>query len=211
MKWVKKVGISLTALALVVVAPTAAAAQSYGDALPLVTQIATGSADAEGQFQYRYTAPDLIEEDFLVYVVGTDEDGEPFEWVVAAVTPAFAGLTWTLAGANMEPGSDFVLEARSAGVDESDDADDEDADDTSEADDPAADGGDDADQSTSEAATGNDGNGDNDGGDNEDAAASASSGDDQDVRGVVGMALVLVVIAAALIYGIRLSNGRRRA
>lgn len=84
----------------------------YGEDPPEVTIIGTGVANADGKFLARYTAPDTIDETYLVYVVGTDKDGEPFEFVLAEVTPAFAGLTWSLNGFDMQPGSEFTLEAR---------------------------------------------------------------------------------------------------
>jgi len=177
---------------VVVSTPAASDAQSYGDVLPIVTEIAAGVADDEGTFSYRYTAPDEIEAPYLIYVVGTDDDGEPFEWVVAQVTPAFAGLTWTLAGRDMLPGSDFVLEARSA--DPADEAADETSD---EAADVAAGGSDDDSGAADEA------------GESGDEEAAASADDESSTRGLVGLAIVLAVIAAALVYGIRLTNRPR--
>ncbi len=198
MKWLKKLGVLITALAMVAVVSTAAAAQSYGDNLPVIAEIASGTADDDGQFRYSYTAPDEIDEDFLVYVVGTDEDGLPFEWVVAAVTPAFAGLTWTLAGANMEPGSNFVLETRLAGAPSggTDDADDT----TDDSDDDAAETGDSSDDS-------DDGNSSDDDADDDESAGAIDGDDDgDDIRGFVGIALVLLLIGVALAYGLRLAR-----
>lgn len=97
-------------LAIGAVAP--AGAQGYGEDPPEVAVIGTGVANADGKFLARYTAPPTIDETYLVYVVGTDKDGEPFEFVLAQVTPAFAGLTWSLNGFDMQPGSAFTLEAR---------------------------------------------------------------------------------------------------
>lgn len=103
---------ALLPLLFVMVAAVPAAAQGYGEDPPEVAIIGTGVANADGKFLARYTAPPVIEETYLIYVVGTDKDGEPFEFVLAQVTPAFAGLTWSLNGFDMLPGSEFTLEAR---------------------------------------------------------------------------------------------------
>lgn len=96
-------------LTLVFVGPAAA---QYGEDPPETVVIGAGKADSKGQFFASYTAPSEIAERYLIYVVGTDKDGEPFELVVASVSSSFEGLTWTLNGVQMLPGSDFVLEAR---------------------------------------------------------------------------------------------------
>ncbi len=91
---------------------TGASAQGYGDDPPRSATIGEGIASVDGEFRASYTAPDEIADTYLIYVVGTDADGEPFEWIAAQVTPAFAGLTWSLGGKNLQPGSTFTLEAR---------------------------------------------------------------------------------------------------
>ena len=90
----------------------AGAQGGYGEDPPEISIVGTGIANSEGKFLARYTAPGTIDETYLIYVVGTDKDGEPFEFVLAQVTPAFAGLTWSLNGFDMQPGSEFTLEAR---------------------------------------------------------------------------------------------------
>jgi len=90
----------------------APAEAQYGPDPSESVTIGGGFADAEGVFFRRYTAPAEIEEAFLIYVIGTDEDGEHFEFVIANVTPSFAGLSWTLDGHDMQPGSEYTLEAR---------------------------------------------------------------------------------------------------
>lgn len=87
-------------------------AAQYGDDPPETVVVGLGFADENGEFFARYTAPEEIAETYLIYVVGTDEDIEPFEYVLANVTPGFAGLTWTLNGIDMQPGSEFTIEAR---------------------------------------------------------------------------------------------------
>ncbi len=101
--------ILVTALTLVFVGPASA---QYGEDPPETVVIGVGNADQDCEFLARFTAPSEIAETYLIYVVGTDEDGEPFEYVLANVTPAFAGLSWTLNGIDMEPGSEFTIEAR---------------------------------------------------------------------------------------------------
>lgn len=88
------------------------AGAQYGEDPPEVSIVGTGVASADGKFLARYTAPPTIAEAYLIYVVGTDKDGEAFEFVLAEVTPSFAGLTWSLNGFDMQPGSEFTLEAR---------------------------------------------------------------------------------------------------
>lgn len=91
---------------------TAAFAQGYPDEPPLRYELASLQADFDGTFRYAFTAPDVVNENYYVFAVGTDKDGEPFEWPVGEVSPAHAGLTWTFAGYDLLPGSDFILEAR---------------------------------------------------------------------------------------------------
>jgi hypothetical protein len=91
---------------------TAAIAQGYQDEPPLRYELASLQADFDGTFRYAFTAPDVVNENYYVFAVGTDKDGEPFEWPVGEVSPAHAGLTWTFAGYDLLPGSDFILEAR---------------------------------------------------------------------------------------------------
>ncbi len=91
---------------------TAAIAQGYQDEPPLRYELASLQADFDGTFRYAFTAPDVVNEKYYVFAVGTDKDGEPFEWPVGEVSPAHAGLTWTFAGYDLLPGSDFILEAR---------------------------------------------------------------------------------------------------
>lgn len=110
---------ALLPLLFVIGATLPAGAQGgYGEDPPEVSIVGAGVANSDGKFLARYTAPGTIDETYLIYVVGTDKDGEPFEFVLAQVTPAFAGLTWSLNGFDMQPGSDFKLEARhEAGTD----------------------------------------------------------------------------------------------
>lgn len=105
---------ALAGVALLVMSAFAlpVSAQDYGEDPPETIVIGVGIASREGTFFARYSAPDEIAEGYLVYVVGTDEDGLPFEYVLANVTPAFAGLTWTLNGIDMLPGSEYTIEAR---------------------------------------------------------------------------------------------------
>ncbi len=102
---------AISALLFTLVLAGPAAAQ-YGEDPPETVIVGVGFADQNGEFLARYTAPDEIAETYLIYVVGTDEDHDPFEYVLANVTPGFAGLTWTLNGIDMEPGSEFTIEAR---------------------------------------------------------------------------------------------------
>ena len=112
MRCVRLLASVLMVMALTFGVAGGAAAQGYGEDPPRSATIGTGVASVDGEFRASYTAPDEIADTYLIYVVGTDADGEPFEWIAAQVTPAFAGLTWSLGGANLQPGSDFILEAR---------------------------------------------------------------------------------------------------
>lgn len=87
-------------------------AAQYGEDPPESVVVGAGKANADGKFQARYTAPDEIAERYLIYVVGTDKDNEPFEFVLADVTTSFAGLSWSLNGFDMLPGSEYTIEAR---------------------------------------------------------------------------------------------------
>ncbi len=111
MKFPARVISIIFAVLLTMMLASPASAQ-YGDDPPETVVVGVGFADQNGEFFARYTAPDEIAETYLIYVVGTDEDQEPFEYVLANVTPGFAGLTWTLNGIDMEPGSEFTIEAR---------------------------------------------------------------------------------------------------
>ncbi len=91
---------------------TPAFAQGYQDEPPLRYELESLQADFDGTFRYSFTAPDVVNENYYVFAVGIDKDGEPFEWPVGEVSPAHAGLTWTFAGYDLLPGSDFILEAR---------------------------------------------------------------------------------------------------
>ncbi len=172
-----------------------AAAQGYGDLTGETFLVGEGTADEEGRFRTLYTAPDEINEAFLVYVVGTDDEGEPFEWVVAQVTPAFAGLTWSLQGADMEPGSDYVLEARYlAGTEAADEE-------------AEADGSDDAEEETEEAAAEEEADESDDAEEDEaetedDAEEAAADVDGDSDGGGVGGPIAITLIAIALFAGL---------
>ncbi len=111
MKFPARVISAIFAALLTVMLASPASAQ-YGDDPPETVVVGAGFADSNGKFFARYTAPAEIGDTYLIYVVGTDKDSEPFEYVLANVTPGFAGLSWTLNGFDMLPGSEFTIEAR---------------------------------------------------------------------------------------------------
>jgi hypothetical protein len=152
------------------------------------TVIYVGTADEDGKFRYPYQVPAEVESSFDIFLRGTADDGGPFEYALATVTPSFAGRTVVLTGQNLEPGSEFTLFAVSddlapAGP-STDDADDE----GTEAGTSPADGGTDATAVT------------------EQSLADLGGGDSSNRRIIGGVMVVALLIAAAVVYGLRLAG-----
>lgn len=163
-----------------------------GDSLDLgngtETVIFEGTADDEGKFRYPFEVPGDIEESFDIFLRGTATDGGPFEASLATVTPSFAGRTVVLTGQNLQPGSDFSLVALSEDLDPAG---------------PSDEDGDDGDEDTEEAGTSP---ADGDGDTVEQSLADLGDDGGNSNRIIGGVMVVALLIAAAVVYALRLAG-----
>lgn len=221
MKLVRRLLIVCSAFALIGVLSMqgAVAAQiGYTPEESAVDRVGSGKVDFDGKFTINYTAAPEVTDPHLIYVVGTDEDGEPFEWLAAQFTPDESGEGITIQGSNLQPGSNFGLEARYDGqtlsgpeLDEattlvSDSTDAEikvvpiglatetlSSDDEAESDDASSSDADEADEDDED--------------DEEVAAPSTSDSDGSNITGLlIGLGILLAVIIGAIVYSQRLRN-----
>ncbi len=115
MKLARKLLVATSVIALLGVAVlqgSVAAQIGYTPDDPVIERVGSGKVDFDGKFSINYTAAPKVNDPHLIYVLGTDEDGEEFEWLALQITEDQSGEGVTIEGSNLQPGSNYGLEAR---------------------------------------------------------------------------------------------------